>query len=291
VLIVVWASTQLPAILGLFEDGSKISLKSWRNKYVVAESDGKANANKDSVQIWTVVARPGGKIALKGSHGKYLVAERNGKANADRLRARNWETFQPIRVGDKYAFKSYHNKYLVAEKDGSLNANRRRIGRWERFRVEQHDGGTPPQQPDRPGKCPPCPLELQNRQEKGIGACAITQNNEIYFIIMTRSGQKGRYDLPGGTQDGNESRACVAFRETCEETGFIVKVGNLWKLENERESINVFDCKKDGEVSRKPEFKGRWVSFETAKALAADKFRDKGHAWDKFYKRVLGGKL
>ena len=44
---------------GLFEDGSKISLKSWQNKYVVAESNEQANADSDSVQIWTVVARPG----------------------------------------------------------------------------------------------------------------------------------------------------------------------------------------------------------------------------------------
>ena len=110
----------------------------------------------------------------------YLVAERNGKANANRRHARNWETFQPVHQGgDKYAFKSHHNKYLVAERDGSLNANRGRIGRWEQFRVEQQEEGTPS---PRPTRCPPCPSDLQNRPEKGIGACAITRNNNEVTI-------------------------------------------------------------------------------------------------------------
>jgi len=276
VLIVVWASTQLPAILGLFEDGSKISLKSWRNKYVVAESDGKANANKDSVQIWTVVARPGGKIALKGSNGMYLVAERNGEANANRPWARSWETFQPIRVGDKYAFKSHHNKYLEAEFDGSLIAISGRISSWAQFRVEQHDGGTPPQQPDR-RECPPCPRELQNRPGRVAAACALTRNNKIYFIQHSN----GLYDLPGGGRNSGESSPCVAFRETCEETGLIVEVGDVFHK-------NVYDCKWNGEtVSRKPDHGGGWKTFEAAKDLKENKFRQRGKAWNNFYKNVV----
>jgi len=280
VLIVVWASTQLPAILGLFEDGSKISLKSWRNKYVVAESNGKANANSDSVQIWTVVARPGGKIALKGSHGKYLVAERNGDANANRTRASSWETFQPVHQGgDKYAFKSYHDKYLVAERDGSLNANRKRIGKWERFRVEQQDGGTPPQQPDRPRKCPPCSKALQKRNEKKrASACALTRNNDEIYLVQH---DNGLYDLPGGGRDSGESSACAVFRETCEETGYIVEVGDVLHQ-------NVFDCTLTGNtVSRTPEHEGGWKTFKAAKDLNKNELRSNGKIWHNFYKNVL----
>ena len=83
----------------------------------------------------------GGKIALKGAHGKYLVAESNGQANANRPRASSWETFEVIDVGrNKYAFKSYHKKFLVADARGSLNANSSKIGPWEKFDVVCHDG-------------------------------------------------------------------------------------------------------------------------------------------------------
>jgi len=122
-------------------------------------------------------------------------------------------------------------------------------------KTESNDrcGGPPPSS----GKSPACPDDLPNPGDKGIGACAITRNDrEIYFIIMTRSGQKGRYDLPGGTQEPGESRACVAFRVT-------------------------------GSVDRNPEFNGKWVDFDDACDTKPDRFRDEGHAWDKFYWNVV----
>jgi len=116
-----------------------ISLKSWQGKYMVAEPNGDANANRIhnlAWEKWLVVAMPGGKIALKGAHGKFLVAESNGAANANRLVASTWESFQAIpRGGNKFAFKSHHNKYLVAEPDGKLNANRNKALAWEEFQV------------------------------------------------------------------------------------------------------------------------------------------------------------
>lgn len=148
-------------------------------------------------------------------------------------------------------------------------------------KTESNDrcGGPPPSS----GKCPACPDDLPNPGDKGIGACAITRNDrEIYFIIMKRDGQKGRYDLPGGTQDGGESRACVAFRETCEETGFIVDVVKKMPGSN-----NVFECKVTGSVDRNPEFNGKWVDFDDACDTKPNQFRDEGHAWDKFYENVV----
>ena len=41
-------------------------------------------------------------------------------------------------------------------------------------------GGTPPQQPDRPRRCPSCSDELQNRREpKRASACSLTRGNEV----------------------------------------------------------------------------------------------------------------
>merc|ERR1712111_242960 len=83
-----------------------------------------------------VVTAPGGKIALKGAHGKYLVAEDDGRANANRNRVGHWESFEVIDVGgNSFAFKSWKSKFLVAENDGSLNANRANLGPWEKFHV------------------------------------------------------------------------------------------------------------------------------------------------------------
>ena len=68
----------------------KIALKSYHGKYVVAESDGAANANRaerDSWEIFTVEEVSFGRIALRSHHGKYLVAEdsRSGyEVNANR---------------------------------------------------------------------------------------------------------------------------------------------------------------------------------------------------------------
>ena len=72
---------------------------------------------------WKIVPR-GDKIALKGAYGKYLAAESNGKANANRAKVDTWGMFEPVELdGDKYAFKTHHNTYLVAGNDTTFNAN------------------------------------------------------------------------------------------------------------------------------------------------------------------------
>jgi len=77
-------------------------------------------------------------IALRNAHSnKYITAEANGGANANKLEAGPPEMFELIALpGEKYAFKSVlHSKYLVAENSGQLNANRVQIGSWEKFSV------------------------------------------------------------------------------------------------------------------------------------------------------------
>ncbi|MCB1025448.1 MAG: hypothetical protein KDB79_13715 [Acidobacteria bacterium] len=90
--------------------------------------------------------RYGSKISFKSARGKYLVAEQDGNANFNRTTAGPWEHFVivnarnpsdrgPVRFNDKVALRSAHNKYVVAEQDGRLNANRDKIGPWETFTI------------------------------------------------------------------------------------------------------------------------------------------------------------
>lgn len=58
---------------------------------------------------------------------------------------------------------------------------------------------------------------------------------------MARHKPTGTWNLPGGTQESGESAQCTAHRETWEETGLDVWVGELLrKLEN---GFYLFACK------------------------------------------------
>ena len=98
-------------------------MKSYHGKYVVAESDGKANANRNHRRGWetfTVEKLGGDKISLKSSHGKYLVAEANYEVNANRAGRGGWETFILERhEGGKIALKTAHGRYVVADNQRS----------------------------------------------------------------------------------------------------------------------------------------------------------------------------
>ena len=116
----------------------EVGLKTHHNKYVVAEADGKANANRDKFDAWAflyVTFIGEDKVQFKGPYGKYLVAESDGTVNANRTQASTWETWTAEKKGDGLAFKSYHGKYLVAEINGELNANRNWKYAWETFKL------------------------------------------------------------------------------------------------------------------------------------------------------------
>merc|ERR1712083_1000997 len=68
---------------------------------------------------------------IKISPWKYVVAEENGDANANRSTLDLWEVWTVLYVdGDKAAFKSAHGKFLVAEPSGAVNANRPALDDW-----------------------------------------------------------------------------------------------------------------------------------------------------------------
>ena len=73
-----------------------ISLKTFLNKFIVAEDDGTANANGENGDLGTIFVVTfidGDKVQLKGNQGKYLVAENYGTVNANRDVADTWETW------------------------------------------------------------------------------------------------------------------------------------------------------------------------------------------------------
>ena len=126
--------------------GDKIALRTDHGKYVVAEDNGDANANRDvsdDLETFTMTELGADKIALKSYHNKYLVAEdkewfRNvWYVNANRDKMDDWEKWTIVWQSEgKIALKSYHGKYLVAESNGQLNADRTSVNSWERFTVE-----------------------------------------------------------------------------------------------------------------------------------------------------------
>ena len=87
---------------------------------------------------WKIIPR-GDKIALKGAYEMYLAAESDGKANANREEVDNWELFEPVGLGsDKYAFKTHHNTFLVAGNEKTFNADSVQAEDKETFEVVCH---------------------------------------------------------------------------------------------------------------------------------------------------------
>ena len=120
-----------------------ISIKSHHKKYVVAETNGEANANGDIVGLWetfTIESLDVNTIALKSQEGKYLVAEdssTNYEVNANSDAIGEKETFTVIKhAGGTVSFRTTYGRYLVAERDGRLRADRTWMRAWEKFSLE-----------------------------------------------------------------------------------------------------------------------------------------------------------
>ena len=82
-------------------------------------------------------------ISLRSAHGRYLVAEENHSAAANRTAVGAWEKWDVIDHGrGMVSLMSAHGRYLVAEQNHSVSANRTDIGAWERWNVIDHSDGT-----------------------------------------------------------------------------------------------------------------------------------------------------
>ena len=75
-------------------------------------------------------------VTFKSHYGKFIVAESNGDANANRDKSLSWEKFTPIKYSDNViSFKSSHGKFVVCEKDGDVKADREWMRTWEAFHI------------------------------------------------------------------------------------------------------------------------------------------------------------
>jgi len=116
--------------------------QSWKGahgKYLSAQPDGKAVADRGAVGAWEKFSpekQSDGLISYKSHHGKYLSAQSNGNLDADRGSIGAWEKFTLESHSDgKFSLKGAHGKYVVAESDGRANANRAAVGSWEKWEV------------------------------------------------------------------------------------------------------------------------------------------------------------
>jgi len=108
-------------------EANPIALKSRYNRYIVTESDDKANANgklRNLSAIFAVKLLGNFKVALKSNRNKFLHVEANGAVNAieDSIKPSGvfeMEFLDAMRVALK---SQLINKYLVAESDGQLVA-------------------------------------------------------------------------------------------------------------------------------------------------------------------------
>lgn len=73
----------------------------------------------------------------------------------------------------------------------------------------------------------------------GNAGCWLTQENKLLMVVQTT----GLYAFPGGTSEFAESAQCTAHRETWEEAGVNVVVGNLkHQFDN---GFFLFECTSD----------------------------------------------
>ena len=72
---------------------------------------------------------------------------------------------------------------------------------------------------------------------KGNAGCLITHNDQF---LAARHRKKDKWNLPGGTAERGESAECTAARETKEELGLDVSVGEL--LVQHENGFYLFNC-------------------------------------------------
>ena len=125
---------------------SKIVLKSFHNKYLSVESNGRVQAKSENVLAWeifnvVVVDEGRNKIGLRvrlGGDGevKYVGAHQNGGWLYAVPRLQGWEQFTVEFLGNNtIALKSFHGKYLGATPTGQLYGAARRQA-WETWTFE-----------------------------------------------------------------------------------------------------------------------------------------------------------
>ncbi len=122
-----------------------------------------------------------------------------------------------------------------------------------------------------------CRVDSQYAENlSGNAGCLIRVAGKM--VVLTHR-QSGKLDIPGGTADEGESAQCTAHRETFEETGFNVEVGQ--HLGTNERNFHFFACTLagnfTGELQRFPV--PDWSKSEVSAIMLRDPFVTTGKAW------------
>lgn len=99
---------------------------------------------------------------------------------------------------------------------------------------------------------PMCRVDQDHYENVSANAACVIRVGKNILALTHRT--SGKFDLPGGTSDGEqESAQCTAHRETWEETGFNVEVGQF--LGSNANGFRFYACTLDDD------FGGEFVSF------------------------------
>lgn len=122
--------------------GSTVSIKTWRNKYMSAESDGLCTIHRVKARDWEyfMLYDIDGIVTFRSlSHNSYLCAEPDGTLkftipNRDNPWNAPKNRFTLMKHEDgRYSIKSYYGKFLSAQNTDKIYADRSACNNWEKF--------------------------------------------------------------------------------------------------------------------------------------------------------------
>jgi len=120
----------------------RVTLRTHHGRFLCAEQDGRAVANRDAAKEWEHFhVCPGympGTISLRSHHGKFLCAEPSGSVVCNRVDSKEWESWTVVDRGTTWSLRSYHGKFLCVEPSGVVIANRDHAKEWETFYVNRY---------------------------------------------------------------------------------------------------------------------------------------------------------
>ena len=90
---------------------------------------------------------------------------------------------------------------------------------------------------------PPCRVADPQPDYHANAGCVILADNHVLVLTHRRHRKGGKLGIPGGAQEGDESAQCTAHRETWEETGLDVRVGEM--LGRMRYGFTLYRCHTD----------------------------------------------
>lgn len=118
-------------------------------------------------------------------------------------------------------------------------------------------------------EAPFCRSTNNDEHTQGAAACIIKVQSKALLIKHRLS---NRLDFPGGGKRDGESLVCAAHRETWEETGFNVEVGE--KLAVTQNGLALFECTLNAGVEHLPDVFDAppWAKLEVIELVQADPF-------------------